>query len=366
MRVLIWSDSFWPHVGGVEVLGANFVSGMRGRGHEVMVITDRDDPGLADRTELHGAEIVRVDVRKAIERRDLRSLARVRARVAAVRGSFGPDLDHVFHAGPELMVGAAVRARQPLPLVFSLHLTPSAELLDSESSYGRELRAADWVTACSRATLAEVQEQTGPLERASVVANALPPPSLAGPSPPPEEPVLLFLGRLSRQKGFDLGLEALARLRESRPRLRAIVAGDGAELSPLREQARALSMEEVVEFTGWVAPSDVPALIARSTVVMMPSRFEPYGLVAVEAAQNGRPLVGFAVDGLVEAVAAGAGTLVAAGDVGALAAAAAALLDDPERADRMGEAGRAAALSPSPWQRHIDQYEELFGRLIAS
>ena len=104
--------------------------------------------------------------------------------------------------------------------------------------------------------------------------------------------------------------------------------------------------------------------MARSTVVVMPSRFEPFGLVALEAAQNARPLVGFAIEGLVEAVAPGAGLLVPPEDVPALTEALAAVVDDPGRARAMGEAGHRHAVDDGPWQRHLDAYEELFTELV--
>jgi glycogen(starch) synthase len=366
MRILLWSDSFWPRIGGVEVLGANFVAGLRERGHEVMVITDRGEPEMAEHDRVAGVEVLRIEVRGAIQRGDPRALARATSLAAKARSEFRPEIDHGFHVGPELLVTASIRARSPVARVMSLHVTPTPQLLDAASPYGRELRVADWVVACSRSTLDDVQEQTGGLERASEIENALPPPVAPAAAELPPGGVVLFLGRVVEQKGFDIGMRAFAALRKTRPELRAMVAGDGPELGPLRRLAAELGLEDAVEFHSWVAPADVPALMARASLVMMPSRFEPYGLVALEAAQNARPLVGFAVGGLVEAVAPGAGILVAPGDEAALARAAGELLDDPERIREMGAAARRAALSSVRWERHLDEYEAVFERVVAS
>jgi glycogen(starch) synthase len=366
MRLLLWSYSFWPNIGGVEVLGAHFVTAMRGRGHELLVMSGRETEDVAHRGEVGGVPVLRIDARSAIERNDVRALAAARAEVTRERNAFAPDVDHIFYAGPELMFSASARAQRPTPVVFSLHLKPDAPLLAPDSFYGRELRSADRVTACSEATLAAVEAQTGKLERARVILNALPPMKGIEPAPLPEEPVLLFIGRVTPQKGFDFGLEALAALRETRPGLRAIVAGDGPDLESVVAFAAELGVADAVEFTGWVDPADVPALMARATVVVMPSRFEPFGLVALEAAQNSRPLVGFDIDGLGEAVAPGAGVLVPPEDVPALTEALAAVVDHPARAREMGEAGHRHAVDDGPWQRHLDAYEALYAELATA
>ena len=93
----------------------------------------------------------------------------------------------------------------------------------------------------------------------------------------------------------------------------------------------------------------------------MPSKIEPFGLVALEAAQAGRAVVASAVDGLPEVVAhEQTGLLVPPGDAGALAAAIASLIDDPERAKAMGEAGRRRAASHFSWDCYVAAHEDLF------
>ena len=72
---MLWSDGFWPRIGGVEVLGANFVTAMRDRGHDLLVIANRDDPKFAGRGDVDGVPVVRIDVRAPLEQHDLRTLA---------------------------------------------------------------------------------------------------------------------------------------------------------------------------------------------------------------------------------------------------------------------------------------------------
>ena len=199
--------------------------------------------------------------------------------------------------------------------------------------------------------------------RSRLVRNALPrPPGEAGPvgSGPP---TCLFVGRVVPQKGFDLGLEAFAALRRAHPDARLVVAGDGVSRAALARQVGALGLEAAVDLVGWVDRDGVRRLMAAATMVVVPSRFEPFGLVALEAGQARRPVVAFAVDGLVEAVDDGVtGLLVPPADVDALAAAMTRVAAEPGLARRLGDAGDRAA-SAADWDAHVTAHEDLYAGL---
>jgi glycosyltransferase involved in cell wall biosynthesis len=142
---------------------------------------------------------------------------------------------------------------------------------------------------------------------------------------PDEPPHVLFVGRLSEEKGILEFLEATEGL------LRVVV-GDG----PLRRQ--------VPEAVGFVPPHELGAYYERATVVCCPSRREGYGVVAREAMAYGRPVVAMAVGGLPDAVVDGeTGVLVPAGDVAAVRAALERLQGDAALRMRLGAVGRERA-----------------------
>jgi glycogen(starch) synthase len=177
-------------------------------------------------------------------------------------------------------------------------------------------------------------------------------------------PRLLCLGRVVVQKGFDVALRAFAQLAGRYPQARLVVAGDGEALSALVQLAGALGIAGAVEFPGWAAPGDVPALINCCTMVLMPSRYEPFGLVALQAGQMARPVVASRVDGLPEVVVDGeTGLLVEPENPEALARAIVCLLEDPALAARMGQAGRRRAEEAFSWEHHLEAYEALFQHL---
>ena len=120
-----------------------------------------------------------------------------------------------------------------------------------------------------------------------------------------------------------------------------------------------------VDFVGAVAPADVQKWIDAAHVVVISSRGEEgMPLVAVEAAQRGRPVVAFGVDGIPEAVVDGeTGLLASPGAGDELAAALGALLGDLPRAAALGRAARLHAQRELGWQTHVDRYESLYDKL---
>src|SRR5262249_55846673 len=117
-----------------------------------------------------------------------------------------------------------------------------------------------------------------------------------------EDPILLCLGRLVRQKGFDLALAALASLCNRFPKVRLVVAGDGPERATMERQIAALGLVNRVEFRGWVALEDIFNLINTATAVLMPSRLEGLPSVALQAGIMARPVVATSAGGLSDIV----------------------------------------------------------------
>jgi glycogen(starch) synthase len=182
---------------------------------------------------------------------------------------------------------------------------------------------------------------------------------------PYDPPCVLCLGRLVPEKGFDVALRVFAQVRERVPSARFLIAGDGVERPRLEQQARELDLGDRVEFLGWVRPGEVPALINRATLVLMPSRRESFSLVAIETAHMARPTVATRAAGLAEVVVDGeTGLLVAKEDVPALSHAVLTLLGHPDLARRMGHAARQRARELFNLPRCVGRFDELYRRLV--
>lgn len=179
-----------------------------------------------------------------------------------------------------------------------------------------------------------------PAERAHVVPNFAH--DFAGAAPaglpaPSGAPRLLALGRLHRNKGFDVLLRALALLAGG---ARLFLAGEGPERAGLEALARELGVANRVLFLGW--RDDIGALLSACDVFVCPSRHEPLGNVVLEAWSAARPVVAAAAHGPREVVRDGeTGLLVPINAPEPLAAAIAGLLADAPRRAALAAAGRA-------------------------
>jgi phosphatidylinositol alpha-1,6-mannosyltransferase len=167
------------------------------------------------------------------------------------------------------------------------------------------------------------------------------------------------------RKGHDMVIRALPRLRGAHPDVRYVICGGGSEadVERLRALARSEGVSELVAFVGHVPEEDVADLYRSCAVCVMPSRIlaggdsEGFGITFLEAGACGRPVIGGRQAGVLDAVVDGeTGLLVDPEDPGAIAEAIGGLLDDPQRARRMGEAGRARVLADFTWDRVAGRY----------
>ena len=121
------------------------------------------------------------------------------------------------------------------------------------------------------------------------------------------------------EKGFQTLVTALASLRHRHPDLRAVIAGRGAFLGELEAIAQGLGVDHMVHFPGFVPDDELRRLLHTCTCAVIPSLYEPFGIVALEAMAAGAPVVAAASGGLVEVLdGTGAGLLYPPGDAGAL------------------------------------------------
>lgn len=156
---------------------------------------------------------------------------------------------------------------------------------------------------------------------------------------------LLYFGRLDwYQKGLDTLLEAVAAVVRRYPDLRLRIAGRGRDAPRVEEVARRLGIAPNVEVLGPVDEAKRDELFSSAAVLVMPSRFEGFGMVAAEAMAAGLPVVASDVDSLPEVVAAPAGgVLVPPGDVSSYAAVLERLLSSDEERARISRSARESA-----------------------
>lgn len=183
------------------------------------------------------------------------------------------------------------------------------------------------------------------------------------------KPSVVFVGRITRQKGVPVLLRAAAHLDPDVQLVLCAGAPDtpelGAEVAALVEELRK-TRSGVIWLSGMLSKREVIQLLSHSTLFACPSVYEPLGIVNLEAMACGTAVVASKVGGIPEVVADGeTGLLVPPDDPEALAESINALTRDPDRAKAMGAAGRERAQTQFDWGKIAEQTAELYRTVVA-
>lgn len=366
MKILMASERFLPDLGGVEVFTARLAAALLERGHEVVLITSRADLTACEEDRWGTIPVHRLPFEAALHGGDHQQVVALRRRLAELKRALHPDVVHLNTSGASLLFHLLTNRAAGAPSVLTVHWLPNRDGVDLRLCE-RALATADRIVAITEGCLREaLQRSPGIAGRTSMIYNSLPPAAVAPAPLASDIPRLLCLGRVETQKGFDVAIRALAMARAAVPAAQMTIAGDGTQRVGLERLAAALGLSDAVRFTGWIAPDDVPHLINAHSLVVMPSRYEPFGLVALQAGQMGRPLVASRIPGLSEVVRDGeTGVLCAMDDAPAFAAAIVSLIEQPAAAAQMGQRAHAHVQTAFRWDDHVTAYETLF-RQVAS
>ena len=363
MRIVQACPYAWDAPGGVQVHIRQLAEHLRGRGHEVLVVA----PAFSEVREA-GFRAVGRPLRIPYNG----SVAPISPRPATLRAvgdalaDFEPDLVHVHEPfTPSASMAAVLKADAPVVSTFHA-FGERSRLLDLAAPLLRPVwkRIAVRV-AVSEAAASFVSARFG--NGLAIVPNGADVGLFAGAAPTtglPEGRRILFVNRLEPRKGFAVAVEAFGILAADRPDVVLVVAGDGEE----REAIGTLEPEvrRRVVMLGNVPHDDLPPYHAASEVFAGPARGgESFGIVLVEAMAAGLPIVASDIPGYREVVRNGVdGLLVRPSDPVALAAALKEVLDDPELARRLGDAGRERA-HRYDWEAVAARLEDLYGDALA-
>jgi len=285
---------------------------------------------------------------------------RMNADMLAAGVQLGDDYDFDLVHGHDWLVAMAcdhLARRFGAPLVATIHATEHGRhqgWVDKHPQshiHGVErwiANRAEGVIACSYYMREQIVDIFGVGEQnISVIPNGIDPDDLqphVGPElerlrlefAAPDEKLVLLIGRLVYEKGFQLALEAMPTLIERCPRTRFLVAGSGTHEPELRRQAAQLGLMAHGTFLGWIGDDVLHSLYRIADVCVVPSIYEPFGLVALEAMASGCPCIVADTGGLREVVPhEEAGLRFRARDPEALAEVATRVLSDDELGRRL-------------------------------
>jgi glycogen(starch) synthase len=370
LRVALVSSSYAPYIGGVEEHVRQVARALRGDDVDVEVWT-------VDRGEALGVrQVDGVTVRylptplpaasPGAALRFLGRLPRAWREWTDARRRFGPDVLHVQCFGPNGVYALALRRRFGTPLIVTSHgetiaddravFTRSALL---RGTLRRALAAAVAVTAPSRFVINDLQRSFG-LVGGTVVPNGVEPaPQQGGGAAALHGRYLLGVGRLGYMKGFDLLIDAFAGADLERD-LRLAIVGDGPEHDRLVEAIGRRGIDDRVDLVGRLDSAGVARAMTGAVAVVVPSRMEAFGIVALEAWRSGAPLVMTDRGGASEFVHDGIdGLLVDPEDSAALRRALERITSDESLRTSLATAGRAR-VPEFTWTRVARAYEDLY------
>jgi len=360
MRVLILSWEYPPLIeGGLARHVRKLAENMAAQGVDVHVLARGREEDSAEE-EVGGVLVHRV--REPERPRDLSEfvawIEHMNSDMLAAGVEVGDRYDFDVVHGHDWLVASAgdhLAKRFRAPLVVTIHATEYGRhqgWVDKHPQsyiHGVErwmANRAERLITCSSYMREHVADIYGLEEsRVNVISNGIDPSELVpvddldtlrGRFAAPEERLVLLVGRLVYEKGFQLALEALPGLIERVGNVRFLVAGSGTAEEELRAQASRLGLDEHGTFLGWIGDDVLHSLYRIADLTVVPSIYEPFGLVALEAMASGCPCLVADTGGLREVVPnEDVGLRFRSRDPSSLATMAERLLTDEELRDRL-------------------------------
>jgi glycogen(starch) synthase len=352
-------------VGGIAAHVEGLATALQRAGHEVVVLS-LHHPAAEDDSTVHGVRVLRADTSLPwLPDEDL--VARMASanhhlvRLAARLGEWRPDVVHA-HDWLVAWAGDTISGLFGVPLVATVHATERGRHGGHlPPGLPGEINSVEWwltyqaraIIACSRFMVREVvQGFELPPDKVHLVPNGVDVErwsSVEGRSVE-AEPLVIAWGRIQYEKGFQVLARAIGALRLRVPGIRCVIAGRGTYLPELQTQIDMEGVSDLVQLAGFVTDDELKALLARTSCVVIPSLYEPFGIVALEGMAAGAPTIVARTGGLAEIVeGTGAGVLFEPGNHHELADRIAEVLADPDAAAQLRHAAASLLRRTYTW-----------------
>lgn len=357
MRVVMLSWEYPPFVvGGIAAHVDGLARAMARQGHDVVVFSlQRHEPGtdaVPDDEVVEGVRVLRAltDLPWLPEHDLVARMASANHQLVALAARLGDWRPDVVHAHDWLVAwaGDTLKALWGRPMVATIHATERGRHGGHvPPGMPAAINAVEWwltyqareVIACSKFMVREILSGFElPADKVHLVPNGVDPSQwqVAGGSRVEREHLVVAWGRVQYEKGFQVLVRAVAELRQRIPDVRCIIAGRGSYLSELQSQIDVEGVTEIVDLAGFVPDDELRAILQRAGCVIIPSLYEPFGIVALEGMAAGAPTIVARTGGLAEIVeGTEAGLLFEPGNHHDLADTIHRVLTDPRLADTM-------------------------------
>jgi len=335
-RILIWSASYAPVPGGLQVIASDLAAGLQKNGHTVQVLTNKIPSTLPASELIDGIKVIRLrffhPIRPVSSIKD--SLMVVYGilvfplrlvQLISILGKFRPDVVNIHFPGQQIwFLGILQQWFKRTKWIISFHGDEILQFFDFDSSntinglkrnlsfsqriklkvMKRRIRRSYTFTTCSAylMDMAGKLYDTGKHVKGAVVYNGIDSANFTiQQSRPIPQQYIFACGRLVYTKGFDLLVHAYALLPEVlRKTYILVIAGSGTEKDNLLAQAVTLKIQNRVRFYGITTRQETAALMQHSALTVIPSRRETFGIVLLEGLASGVKVIATSVGGIPE------------------------------------------------------------------
>ncbi len=371
MRILFTKRTYSP-MGGSESLAYQFATRLAARGHDVRVVCGQSFDARPRYTE-NGVEVVQVKPRGGLLGMMADASTLVDLMPTDELARWAEDRELIHNVGREYLDSSlAVSEQLDVPIV----LTPLAHPGqfhggDSATDFERYRRAAaittmtewerNWYAGRGIDPFLVVTTGMGPNATRSTDGAGF----RARHRIPADAPMVLYVGRRERYKGFIHLLDAADLVWRRHPDTRFVFIGVPGFYGAMVDEFARYTDDRIIEIERATSAERSAALDACD-VYAMPSLHETFGIGYLEAWLHGKPVIGGDIPPLREVITHGTDGLVVPQQIAAIAGAVSALLDDPDLRRRMGRAGHAKLVERWDWERVMDRVEETYRRAVGA
>lgn len=384
MRILQVHSHFLPSLGGIQIVMYNIAKLLAKRGHKVTIFSSNlvgDGAYSLPREEV--VDLIHVSRFKVLPPKPLNKFVFAPSVIQALY-SIETDLFHVFSYLPTFMTNTAclISKRRRIPLIITPVYHPSraqlytnvvgklVKVLYDDLIGLKLLRKADCVIALTEAEARYYRERG--INNICIVPAGVDLREHACEDKGleaferkydlGESRILLFVGRLEERKGIHYLIKSMSIILRENPNVKLLVIGkDRGCRGPLENLSRRLGIGKNVVFTGPISSTELLCAYELSDIVVIPSLYEAFGIVVVEAWAHKKPVVVSETVGLAETISdEKAGIIVNHSDHEALAEAVAKLLSDQRLSESMGTRGYQLVKKEFTWEKTVDKVEKVY------
>ena len=375
MKILMLTWEYPPRiVGGIARVVHDLSKRLIKDGHEVTVVTYRDNMDIPEYENDKGVNVYRVDNYMIHPNNFIDWILQLNFNLIAKateiinkEGAFD-----VIHAHDWLVASAAKTLKNAygIPIVATIHATEAGRNSGIHDDTQRYINDTEWMLTYEASEVIvnsnymknELQRLFGlPYEKINVIPNGINLNNYVGVERDYDfrrkyamdnEKIILYVGRLVYEKGIQHLIAAMPKILSNYHDAKLIIAGRGGMIEELKAEAASLGLNDKVYFTGYLDSKQVPKMYKCADVAVFPSTYEPFGIVALEAMLAGVPTVVSDVGGLDEIVEHGVdGMKSYAGNPNSIADSVTALLYDHQLAANVSKKARQKVKEQFNWEK---------------